>query len=136
MATSPAPFGVVDLHAVHDAAAECKLSPPMLHMLQRLAQVGGEMPFSWDVFQTRIHNAKTPAEAKIVREAREAVVELINSRLVREVEIVVGLVSNPRLILRLTDKGRAVLSEQEKFRLVPSAVKPLSEDELRQESKK
>ena len=122
----PAPFGVVDLKAEHDVATELQLSAPKIKMLEFIAAHGGEIPFTWDSFAERLRGAQNPAEAAAVHESREALVDLINARLVTEREYVTSaLQAHGRLHLRLTDKGRSVVAEHQKFRFVPGSVQPI-----------
>jgi hypothetical protein len=127
-------FGVINIRAEHDVGTELRLSPPQLQMLTKLAAAGGEMPFSWDVFATKHANAKTELERQTIIDARESVIDLVNARYVREVEYHAGV--TVRLVLRLTDKGRSVVAEHEKFRLVPESMKPVSAEEIVQEIQK
>lgn len=124
-------FGVVNLRAEHDVAAELALSPPKCKMLEDLAAKGGEAPFSWDTFAQRRAGAKTLLEAQTIDDAREAVVDLINAGYVREREYA-SAGGYVRLVLRLTDKGRSVVAELSKFRLAPESVKPISNDEIKE----
>lgn len=127
-------FGVVNFRAVHDVATELALSPPQMQLLESLAKAGGEMPFSWDVFKTKYGQAKTDLERKTIIDAREAVIDLVNASYVREVEYYAG--ATVRLVMRLTDKGRSVVAENEKFRLVPESMKQISAEEIAEEIKK
>jgi hypothetical protein len=123
---SPAPFGVVEIRAEHDVATELQLSAPKIKMLEFLAAHGGEIPFSWDSFAARLRCAANPAEAAAVTESREALVDLINTRLVTEREYVTSALQvQGRLCLRLTDRGRSVVAEHQKFRFVPGSVQPI-----------
>jgi hypothetical protein len=132
MGSNPASsaFGVVNIRAEHDVASELALSPPKCKMLEFIAAHGGEVPFSWDSFAQRKLSASNLAEAQAVDDSRDALVDLINDSYVREREYVNA--GSIRLFLRLTDKGRSVVAELEKFRLVPESVKPISNGEIKE----
>ena len=126
----PPAFGVVGIRAENDVATELMLSPPACHQLEFLAAHGGEVPFSWDTFAQRKMAAKTLLEAQTIDDARELLVDLINAGYVREREYVsAGVI---RLFLRLTDKGKSVVAQLQKFRLVPESVKQISDEEVKE----
>jgi hypothetical protein len=126
---SSAPFGVVEIKSEHDVATELALSPPKCRMLESIAAASGEVPFSWDDFARRRAMAKTLVEAQTIDDAREAVVDLINDGYLREREYHTSG-GYLRSVLRLTDKGRSVVAELEKYKLTPGTMKPISRDEL------
>jgi hypothetical protein len=130
---TPSPFGAVTIKATHDVASELKLSPPKCNILRGLAKVGGEAPFSWDDFKVRKSNAKTLLEHQAIDDAENAVVDLINDSYIREREYVTAGSRVVRGTIRLTDKGRNVVAELERFALVASPVRPMSGEEIAHE---
>lgn len=131
-----APFGAVTIKAEHDVASELQLSQPKCHILRVLAKVGGEAPFSWDDFVTRRAGAKTLIERQSIDDAENAIVDLINGGYVREREYMSPANRIVRGTIRLTDKGRNVVAELDRFSLTASAVKPLTGDEIAHEMSK
>ena len=127
------PFGAVTIKAEHDVASELKLSPPQCQILHNLARVGGEAPFSWDDFRLRKAAAKTLLERQSIDDAENAVVDLINGSYLREREYMTAGSRVVRGTIRLTDKGRNVVAELDRFTLTASAVKPMSGEEIAHE---
>lgn len=130
---TPAPFGAVNIRAEHDVAGELQLSPPKCHILESLAKVGGEMPFSWDDFVTRKAGAKTLIERQAIDDAENAIVDLINANYIHEREYMSAANRVVRGTIRLTDKGRNVVAELAKFKLVADPVKQMTGEEIAHE---
>lgn len=133
---TPSPFGAVTIKAAHDVAGELKLSPPKCQILRNLAKVGGEAAFSWDDFKIRKAAAKTLVERQAVDDAESAIVDLINDGHLREREYVTAGSRVVRGTVRLTDRGRNVVAELERFTLTASAVQPMSGEEIAHEMMK
>ncbi len=92
-------------------AGELSLTEAMTRTLDFLALHGGEVPWSWD-------NIK-PA-------TREMVADLIEHELVKEMEYVTSALQlHGRLALKLTDKGRNVLTIHRQRKIIASEVKPI-----------
>lgn len=127
------PFGAVTIKAEHDVAGELKLSPPQCQILRSLAKSGGEAPFSWDDFRLRREAAKTLLERQSIDDAENAVVDLINGSYLREREYMTAGSRVVRGTIRLTDKGRNVVAELDRFTLTASAVKSMSGEEIAHE---
>jgi hypothetical protein len=105
--------GFADLTVKNDVAGELDLDklPGAMRTLEFLADQGGEVAWSWD-------NIK-PA-------TREMVADLIQYELVKEMEYVTSALQlHGRLALRLTDKGRNVVSIHRQRKIVASEVKPI-----------
>lgn len=129
-------FGSVTIRAEHDAATELSLSPPKCHMLEFIAAHGSEVPFTWDSFEQRKRNAKSLLEAQTCDDAREGLVDLINAKYIREVDVVGLGGSVLHSFLQLTDKGKSVVAELQKYKLVPESMKQISAQEIAQEMQK
>lgn len=103
--------GFADITIKNDVAGELSLSPAMIQTLEFLADHGGEVPWSWENIR--------PA-------TREMVADLIEHDHVREMEYVTSALQiQGRLALRLTDKGRNVVSVHRGRKVIASEVKPI-----------
>lgn len=108
-----APAGIIDLTYTHDVASELKLSGAQVKILEFVAEPPkgerGRVPFSWE---------------QITPIARETVADLINMQLlIDEVETTYAG-TRGRTFLKLTDKGRSVVAELAKTKIVASSVQP------------
>lgn len=108
-------MGVVDLSYVHDVATELRLTGVQVQILEFVAEppkgTRGRVPWSWEQV--------SPA-------TRETVADLINlGLLIDEIESTYAG-TRGRLFLKLTDKGRSVVAELSKTKIVASSVKPFS----------
>jgi hypothetical protein len=97
--------GFVDLTIKNDVAEELHLTAHMMHALDVMAEMGGQIRWSWGNVQAQ---------------TREMMTQLIGYELVREHGLLEGACS-----LRLTDKGRNVLSIHRQRKIVASEVKPI-----------
>lgn len=119
-----APFGVAAIKSEHDVATELGLSPPTCQMLARIATLGGEMPFDWGDFGRRRARATSLLEAQTIDDAYTATAELIEHGYLREREYVGPGGRVERTTITLTNKGRNVVAELERFKLTVGEIKP------------
>lgn len=115
MTDSPlrSPGGFADLTVQNDVAGELDLDkiPGAMRTLEYIADHGGEVRWSWD---------------GIKQATREMVADLIQHELVKEIEYVTSALQlHGALTLKLTDKGRNVVSIHRKRKVVASEVKPI-----------
>ena len=108
-----ASVGVVDLKYVHDVKTELKLTGVQVQILEFVAEPPkgerGRVPWSWEQV--------SPA-------TRNVVADLINRGLRIDQEMMTYAGTRARTFLRLTDKGRSVVAELSKTKIVASSVKP------------
>jgi hypothetical protein len=115
--------GVIDLTVQNDVEAELGLAkrPGAMSTLGFIADHGGEVPWSWE------HAVRDGKVAPLSPATRELVADLICMGLVEEIEYVTSALQvNGRLSLRLTTKGRNVVSVHRSRKVVASEVKPIA----------
>ncbi len=105
--------GVADLTIKNDVVGELAIRPAAMMTMEHIADHGGEIRFSWE---------------GLTSASREMVADLIMAGYVVEREHVTHMlqVSGP-LSLKLTDKGRNVVTIHRKRKIVATDVKPLDD---------